>query len=74
MSVINAPIAILINKSLSVAMTSAVVARTVRLCAKTSSQGGWLIFLNETKLVLFWRISLDKALRAEAEQRRLDEA
>ena len=55
-------------------MTSAVVARTVRLCAKTSLQEGWLIFLNETKLVLFRRISLDKALRAEAEQRRLDEA
>jgi hypothetical protein len=35
---------------------------------------GRLIFRRETKLLLLRRLALEKALRAEAEQRRVDEA
>ncbi len=38
-----------------------------------SSLRGWLIFRHETKLLLLRRLALKKALRAETEQRRLDE-
>jgi hypothetical protein len=34
---------------------------------------GRLIFRHETKLLLLRRVALEKALRAETEQRRLDE-
>jgi hypothetical protein len=40
---------------------------------RISSLSGRLIFRHETKLLLLRRLSLKKALRAEAEQRRLDE-
>jgi hypothetical protein len=41
--------------------------------AGISSLRGRLIFRHETKLLLLRRVALEKALRAETEQRRLDE-
>jgi hypothetical protein len=40
---------------------------------RISSLRGRLIFWHETKLLLLRRLALEKALRAEAEQHRLDE-